>query len=83
MIVVDEITATNGVAAKFETGFLAKCPIPLIDDPENPGTTIPEFATTRLWLRAWIISNAIRASRHGYNLIAQQDAIVVNDDDLV
>ena len=80
--VVEAITAENGTAAKFEVGFLAKCPIPEIEDPGNPGQMIPEFATAKLWLRAWIIRNAIRASRHGYDIIAQQSAVTVDDNDL-
>ncbi len=80
--VVDEITALAAAATRFEAGFLAKCPIPMIDDPVNPGLQIPEFASPKLWLRAWLIRNALRASRHGHDLIAQQTAVIINDDDL-
>ncbi len=77
MNIVDDITASVAAAQKFETGFLAKCPIPL-DDEGNSA-----YATSKLWVRAWIISELIRASRHGHKLLAEQSAEVINDNDLV
>lgn len=82
MILVDEITATNGIAAKLETGFLARIPMPMVADPENPGTMIPEFATTKDHLRADIIKRYLRIANQGHTLLAGATAEKMNDNDL-
>ncbi len=60
--------------ADFSAGFLAKLPIPMIEDPANPGTMIPEY-TAKQWIREWLRRQAIRAYRHGKQLLATQAAI--------
>ncbi len=61
--------------ADFSAGFLAKCPIPMIEDPENPGDTIPQY-TAKQWITEWLRQQAIRAYRHGKIKLAQDAAII-------
>ena len=60
--------------ADFSAGFLAKCPIPQIEDPDNPGEMIDEY-TAKQWIKEWIRQDVLRAYRHGKILLAQQAAI--------
>ena len=59
--------------ADFSAGFLAKCPIPQIEDPDS-GEMINEY-TPQQWIKEWIRRDVIRAYRHGKILLAQQAAI--------
>lgn len=69
-------------ALKFEEGLLAKIPIPMIDDPVNPGTLIPKYATTKEHLRADIIKRYLRIAEQGHDIIKLSAGRVMNEDDL-
>lgn len=81
--IVAAINASAAIATKFEIGFLKKVPIKMIDDPANPGIMIPEFATAKEHLRAWIIGEARRASNFGHQMIKAETADVINKGDIV
>ena len=65
--------------ADFSAGFLAKVPIPMIEDPastpENPLPNIPQY-TAKQWIREWLRRQALRAYRHGKIKLAQDVAVV-------
>lgn len=81
--IVAAINASEAIATKIEIGFVKKVPIKMIDDPANPGTMIPEFATAKEHLRAWIIEDVRRASNFGHKMIKAETADVINKDDIV
>ena len=62
--------------ADFQAGFLAKCPIPMIEDYSDPNAIamVPEY-TPKQWIKEWIRRDVMRAYRHGKILLAQQAAI--------
>ncbi len=60
--------------ADFSAGFLAKLPIPQIDDPENPGEMIKQY-TPKEWITEWLRRQAVRAYRHGKIKLAADMAI--------
>ncbi len=80
------ITFTIPVAkvADFKAGFLAKCPVPLIEDenyvvdPNDPNDFIPQIPeyTEKQWIKEWIRRDVMRAYRHGKILLAQQTAVI-------
>lgn len=62
--------------ADFQAGFLAKCPIPLIQNPADPdGPRIPEY-TPKQWIKEWIRREVMKAYRHGKRQLALQTAVV-------
>ena len=81
--IVAAITAANGTAVEFEIGFLKRMPIPLIEDPENPGQTIPKYATSKEWLKADIIDRYRKISNEGHKMIEAENATVIGPNDLV
>ncbi len=70
--------------ADFAAGFLAKCPIPIIEDPDyildpnDPNDRVPIILqyTPKQWFKEWIRRDVMRAYRHGKILLAKQVAIV-------
>ena len=67
--------------ADFQAGFLAKCPIPLIvnpdydpNDPESPRRI--EQYTPKQWITEWLKGKAMRAYRQGKTILAKRTAIV-------
>lgn len=73
---------TAARALKFEEGFLAKIPMPMINDPTNPGTLIPKYATTKEHLKADIIKRYLRIAEQGHDIIKLSVGKVMNEDDL-
>lgn len=67
-------------AVDFQLGFLAKCPIPLIEDMSDPNNIVmvSEY-TPKQWITEWLRRQATRAYRHGKIMLAQQSAIVDPD----
>ncbi len=72
--VVITLTIPADKVADFSAGFLAKLPIPMIEDPENPGEMIDQY-TPKQWITEWLRRQAIRAYRHGKETLAQDLAI--------
>ena len=72
------LTIPNEKLEEFRTGFLAMCPVPMIEDPENPGQQIPEF-TELQWFKEWIIQDLKRAYRHGKKKLAKE-AVQIDED---
>ncbi len=72
--VVITFTIPAAKVADFSAGFLRKVPIPLIDDPDNPGQMIPEF-TAKGWVKEWLKRQALRAYRFGKLDIARDAAV--------
>ena len=68
--VIITFTIPAAKAADFKAGFLAKCPVPLLEDPNNPSVLIPEY-TEKQWIKEWIRRDVMRAYRHGKILLAQ------------
>lgn len=68
--------------ADFSAGFLAKLPIPMIEDPAffadpnsvGPVPMIPQY-TPKEWITEWLRRQAMRAYRHGKVKLAQDAAI--------
>ena len=77
--VVITFTIPAAKVADFQAGFLAKCPIPLIEDPlstpENPLPLIKEF-TPKQWIKEWIKRDVKRAYRYGKKLLAEEAAVI-------
>ena len=69
------ITIPDEKVNDFKAGFLAKCPIPMIEDPDNEGETIPEF-TPKQWIKEWIRRDVLRAYRFGRKMLAEADAVI-------
>ena len=73
------LTIPDAKVADFETGFLAKCPVPMIGNPANPtGPYIPEF-TDKQWIKEWLKRQAVRAYKHGKQDLAEAAAIIDSD----
>ncbi len=72
--VVITLTIPADKVADFSAGFLAKCPIPMIEDPASPGDMIPQY-TEKQWITKWLRRQAIRTYRHGKIKLAQDAAI--------
>lgn len=70
-VIRPEATATD-----FEEGFLAKVPIPLIDDPKDPSKMIPEFDSFDKWFSEWLSRQSFRAYKHGKEKLAQTNAVI-------
>jgi len=81
--VVIEITIPGAKVQEFRIGFLAMCPVPMIedpnwiDDPNDPNDVpaiIPQY-TEKKWIKVWIIRDLKRAYNHGKDKLAKQTAI--------
>ena len=57
--------------AVAKPAFLRKCPMPQIEDPDNPGEIIDAYNTDREWVEAWLRMKLLRAINRGINLQAQ------------
>ena len=87
MDVIITHTIPDAKVVEFSAGFLAKCPIPQIPDPEwipgfvgEPQPMINEY-TPKEWITEWMRRDVIRAYRHGKKLLAEQAAII--DEDII
>lgn len=78
--VVITITIPGAKVQEFRTGFLAMCPVPTIQDPNDPATIIPQF-TEKQWIKEWIIRDLKRAYRHGKRKLAREAAQI--DDEVI
>lgn len=68
---------------EFKTGFLARRPIPLIPDPEqpdDPSAFVPEF-TEAQWIKEWIRRIGIREYKQGKIKMATD--VVVFDEEII
>ena len=59
--------------AEFEIGFLAKCPVPIDEDPDSETYGKPLF-TEGQWIKEWIKRDLLRAYRHGKHQLATEAA---------
>ena len=71
--VVITLTIPAAKVADFQAGFLAKCPIPMIEDAN--GITTPKY-TPKRWIKEWIRRKVTEAYRHGKISLAKQAAVV-------
>lgn len=55
---------------KAASAFLRKCPMPQIEDPENPGQMINAFPNLRAYVEDWLAEKLLRAINHGIDLQA-------------
>ncbi len=72
------LTIPNNKLDEFKAGFLAMCPVPMVDDPHIIGKLIPEF-TELQWFKEWIKRDVIRAYRHGKVKLSQEAAVIDED----
>ncbi len=56
-------------------GFLKKCPMPKIDDPENPGEEINKFPTTKEWAEDWLEDKILRVANFGIEDLKKELAV--------
>lgn len=71
---------TNAKAQEFLLGFLEKCPIPMIEDPNGDPNIpfIPQY-TSKEWVKEWGRRQYYRAYSHGKDLLAKKAATKEKD----
>lgn len=71
---------TNAKAQEFLTGFLEKCPIPMIADPNGDLNIpfVPQY-TPKGWVKEWGRRQYVRAYGHGKDMLAKKAAAKEKD----
>lgn len=61
---------------EFLIGFLAACPVPLVEDP--PTVYTPAMSTEE-WVNEWVKKQLTNAYETGKHKLAQLDAVIQNE----
>ncbi len=71
-------TIATADVADFKAGFLERCPIRMISDPNGSIASIPEFTDKEWdkWVGKWMAQEAWRVYDQGQKLLAKKTAVV-------